>query len=73
MDYQLLGDTLYNEGANSSVLTKVAEKVGVSLPDNEDPAKSMWRLLQCDFRSAKLRRSITGSPTEVREIADRIF
>ena len=73
VDYQLLGDTLYNEGANSSALTKVAEKVGVSLPDNEDPAKSMWRLLQCDFRSAKLRRSITGSPTEVREIADRIF
>ena len=51
----------------------MAEKVGVSLLDNEDPAKSMWRLLQCDFRSAKLRRSITGSPTEVREIADRIF
>lgn len=72
-DYQLLGDTLYNEGANASVLTKVAEKVGVSLPDNEDPANSIGRLLQCDVRSAKLRHSITGKPTEVREIADRIF
>ncbi len=72
-EYQLLQDILCSEGTNTSALTEVAEKVGVSLPDNEDPAKSMWRLLQCDVRSAKLRRSITGNPTEVSEVAGWIF
>lgn len=68
-DYQLL----YNKGTDASVLAKAAEKLGVSLPDNEDIAKSIGHLLKCDSRSAELRRRITGSPTEVCEIAEQIF
>jgi len=72
-DYRLLKEVLQNEEAEANVLPGLANKLGVSLPANEDLLENIGRLLQRDARSATLRRLITGRPTEVQEIADQVF
>ncbi len=71
-DYKLLGVILRNEGSDASALIKVAEKIGVSLPNDQVLSKKVGYLLQHDARSTILRRLVTGCPSEVQEIADKV-
>ncbi len=73
-DYQFLAQVFREENTEvRSRLTGLATKLGLSLPNNEDPPKIVGRLLQRDSRATALRRLITGNPTEVQVIADQIF
>ena len=72
-DYRLLTDVLRNEGTDASALTKVAEKIGIPLPNDEVLSKKVGQLLQHDARSAILRHLVTGKPAEVQEVADKVF
>jgi hypothetical protein len=73
-DYQILREVL--RGKSTEARSRVAElaiKLRVSLPENEDPPKTVGRLLQRDSRATGLRRLITGNPAEVQEIAAQVF
>ncbi|WP_174582553.1 DEAD/DEAH box helicase [Candidatus Methylacidithermus pantelleriae] len=72
-DYRVLKALLAGVGNDASALTRMAGKIGVSLAAEDDLKKKVGKLLQSDSRSATLRRSITGNPTEVQKIADQIF
>jgi len=61
------------DGGSVASLAGVANGLGVQLPNSEDVKKAVGRLLQRDSRTAQLRRSIVGRPTEVQVIADEIF
>jgi len=72
--YRLLGEALHGNSSEArSGLAESASKLGMLLPSNEDPPKTVGRLLQRDGRAAALRRLITGNPAEVQEIADQVF
>jgi hypothetical protein len=72
--YQVLKEYLHGNSAQvTSGLARIASKLGVVFPDNEDPPKTVGLLLQRDSRAADLRRLITGNPMEVEEIANRVF
>ncbi|WP_376793269.1 DEAD/DEAH box helicase [Thermoflexus sp.] len=73
-DYQLLKEVLRGQSAqNRNRLDELARRIGVVLPGDEELTKTVGRLLQQDSRAATLRRLITGSPIEVRQIADQVF
>lgn len=73
-DYRFLEETLQGKVENPiHRLTKLASKLQVSLPDNENPSVTVGRLLQYDRRATKLRRCIAGRPGEIHEIAADIF
>jgi hypothetical protein len=73
-DYHTLKEFL--DGSSSETtrgLAELASKLGMLLPSNEDPPKTVGRLLQRDGRAAALRRLIAGNPAEVQEIANQVF
>jgi hypothetical protein len=73
-DYRLLREVLHgNSSEAASRLAELASKLGVVLPGNQDPPKTVGLLLQRDGRAADLRRLIAGNPAEVQEIANRVF
>jgi hypothetical protein len=73
-DYRPLREALHKDNSEAKAgLTELASQLGVVLPDSEDIHKTIGRILQRDGRAAALRCLITGSPTEVQEIADQIF
>ncbi len=73
-DYRSLKDLL-QEGVVQNVgqLAAIASKVGVSLPNREEAARIVGRILQNDGRATTLRRLITGNPAEVQKVADDVF
>jgi hypothetical protein len=73
-DYRLLREFLHgNSSEAASRLAELASKLGVVLPGNQDPPKTVGLLLQRDGRAADLRRLIAGNPAEVQEIANQVF
>jgi len=72
-DYGLLKEALRNKGVVASVLSELADKLGVTVAIDEDVFRNIGRLLQSDARSTSLRRLITGKPVKVQEIADQVF
>ncbi len=72
--YQFLGEALHRKSTEAgSFVAELAIKLGVPLLSNEDLSKNIGELLQRDSRATELRRSITGNPAEVQEIAARVF
>jgi len=72
-DYQMLSQTLDGDVEASAQLSSLAGRCNIAIPQAEEPAKKVGRLLQHDKRATELRQLITGSPDEVQAVADRIF
>jgi hypothetical protein len=73
-DYHALKEFLDgNSSETTRGLAELASKLGVVLPGNQDPPKTVGLLLQRDGRAADLRRLIVGNPAEVQEIANQVF
>lgn len=72
-DYSALQKLLENGDSEQTLLTELAEKLGISLPGSEDLRGRIRYLLQQDARSTTLHRLITGNPVQVEEIANQVF
>jgi len=73
-EYQKLGEVLHNESAESETrLAEIADKLGMLVPFNKDPRRTVGLLLQHDSRASRFRRLITGNPAEIQEIAGQVF
>jgi hypothetical protein len=73
--YRILSEHLHRKGTEArSLVADLASRLDVRLPaSNDDPEAIAGMLLQRDSRAATLRGLIIGKPTEVQEVADRIF
>jgi len=54
-------------------LSKLASDINAPLPIDMEMPKKVGQLLQQDSRAIRLRRQITGTPTEVQALADEVF
>jgi len=73
-DYDFLSKSVLEENAEGrNRIDELANKLGVSLPGNEDLPKIVGRLLQHDSCATNLRRLITGNPAQIQGIADQVF
>jgi len=76
-EYLLLREALESKSpqakSTKTRLSEVASRFGLSPPAWEELSSTVARLLRQDRRSTDLRRSITGGPREVREIASEVF
>ncbi|MEJ5298670.1 MAG: DEAD/DEAH box helicase, partial [Armatimonadota bacterium] len=55
------------------VIADAASEVGVTLPQGLPAEQSIARILERDQRSEELRRTVTGKPVLVRELAAQLF
>jgi len=72
-DYDVLRKSLENEEGNVDVLSRMAEKVGVSFYKDATLQEKIGLLLREDSRATALRRLITAEPKPVQEVAECIF
>ncbi len=77
-DYMTIKGALASENSSPGILPSEAfadmfSRLGIPLPANERLSGITRCLLQADKRSSKLRQLITGTPTEVEDIAHTLF
>jgi len=70
-EYELLAHVL--NGDSIKQLKDIASRLGPTVSEDDDRAKTVGRLLQQDRRTNRLRHLVTGSPTEVQSIANYAF
>lgn len=72
-DYQFVFRALERGGEAVEGLTHLASRLGMSVSETHDNAKTAALLLQRDSRATRLRRLVTDAPAEVKAIADQVF
>ena len=72
-DYRILSRALEGDVQALAQLSSCAVRYNIAIPVNEEPPKAVGRLLREDKRATELRRRVTGSPCDVRSIANQVF